>query len=245
MNIRVLTLLVLLGFVLPAQAMAQDCGKDTSLAGLTRCAGVAVDMLPQAKRARLDAEIAALEAQIAGEVRPANTQLAYPDYGWEAARLLVSSGGVDRLIMTARQKSGALRYGRAEALHAAGSRAAGFHQDDEAAQRLAMTSGAAEKLNDELLSLARSAEAFERGDLAHAAAMLAAERCDLSRFDAARAMTLAPDALRYKFWRARITGDRVGLPEAIMLAADSEDSGAARQAIDGITFLVEHGACGT
>ena len=244
MNARGLILLAMLCLVAPARAMAQDCGSETSLPSLLRCAEAAVAMLPDKKQPRLRQEIEALDARIAGEA-PEDAQADYPDFGWQTAEALIGSGGIDGLIGAARTKSGALRYGRAEALLAAGSRAAGYHQEDEAARRLAMTEGADERLNEELLSLARSAESFEKGDLAHAAARLAAERCDLARFDAARALTLAPNALRYRFWRARITGHRSGLPEAIMVAASADDSGPARQAIDGIGFLAEYGPCGT
>lgn len=233
------------------------CGQDTTLPGLVRCAAEAAAVLPENKRMRLRADMLAtaqrvggdsLEAEIAGRLPPDSdrqqaTTGPYPDYGWRVAKGLIETGGIEALMEAARTKSGPLRYGRAEALLAAGERAAGFELGDETARQLAAQVGLAGRLNQTLLEMARAAEAFEAGDLAHAAARLAALRCDLKVFDIARTMTLAPDAIRYAFWRARITGEHDGLPAAIITGASSEDTGPVRQALDGIDFLSEFGPC--
>lgn len=202
-------------------------------------------VLPADKQARLEGPFETVAAKVEG--RPAGLVRAsdadYQDYGWQAARPHIEQGGVDRLIQTARAKSDTLRYGRAEALFAAGIRAAGFKQTDAAARSLSTDPAAARTLNTELLSLARTAGEFEQGDLAHAAASLAAHRCDLTSFDAAMGMVMARDAIRYKFWRARITRDRSGLPQAIMLGANSDDTSHARQTLEGLTLLAELGDC--
>ena len=253
----VATLAAILAVTFAGAQSGAVCGQDTTLSGLVRCAAEAAAVLPEDKRVRLRPDMLrtaqsvggdALETEIAGRMpqAPAKQQTdtgPYPDYGWQAAKDLIETGGIEALMEAARAKSGPLRYGRAEALLAAGQRAAGFGLDDGTARQLAAQDGLAWRLNEVLLEMARSAEAFEAGDLAHAAARLAALRCDLKTFDTARTMTLAPDAIRYTFWRARITGDRAGLPTAIMTGASSEDTRPIRQALDGIEFLAEFGAC--
>ena len=253
----VATLAAILAVTFAGAQSGAVCGQDTTLSGLVRCAAEAAAVLPEDKRVRLRADMLdtaqrvggdALVTEIAGLMpqAPAKQQTdtgPYPDYGWLAAKGLIEKGGIEALLEAARTKSGPLRFGRAEALLAAGQRAAGFELEDETARQLAAQEGLAGRLNQTLLEMARSAEEFEAGDLAHAAARLAALRCDLNTFDTARRMTLAPDAVRYAFWRARIAGDRTGLPTAIMTGASSEDTGPVRQALDGIDFLAEFGMC--
>jgi hypothetical protein len=233
-------LLLILALIIAASGAARAqglaCGTETGLAALLRCTEEAMLALSQDKRAQLEDEVARTAEKIRGDAsRSAAPSQDYPDYGLEAAKALMADGGADSLIRAAREKSGALRYGRAEALLAMGTEAA------EAGPGNA--SGLARRLNAELLSLARSAGDFERGDLAHAAAQLAAHRCDKAAFDQAMTMVMAPDAVRYEFWRARITGDRSGLPVAIIGGASADDTRHARQALEGIGMLADLGEC--
>ena len=245
MRSRVLFLLA----VLAAQpAMAEDaaapCGPDDTLPALVRCAAEAAAMLPGDKRDRLRTDIDRTAELAAGTGdAAARRDTAYPDYGWQAAKSVLETGGPEALLKAARDKAGPLRFGRAEALLAAGIRAAGFSQDEAAARALAEEDGLAERINETLMTLARGAGDFEKGDLAHSAARLAALRCDAARFEAARSMTLAPDAVRYAFWEARVKADRSALPGVIMSGASAEETGPVRQALDGIEFLAEYGLC--
>lgn len=241
------TLLALCLFA-PLPAVAQDsiarCGPDDTLQALVSCVHEAAAMLPADKQASVQDRIDRTAHQIDGTRRPdEENETSYPDYGWQAASALLDKGGAEALFEAARNKSGLLRYGRAEALLATGIRAAGFGPEDEAVHGLAGADGLAARINRELLALAGPAGEFERGDLAQAAAQLAALRCDASTFRAARQMTLMPDALRYEFWSARIEADRSGLPGAIMRAASAEDTAPVRQALEGIAFLHVHGHC--
>ncbi len=232
--------------VLAAGVDAQEysCGHASDLPSLLECTNGAVLVLPEAKRVQLTDELQDVRQMVEQNTsRPWPDDVSAQDYGWEAAKPLLASGGVDKLVSTARAKDGRLRYGRAEALLAAGIRAEGFEQTDEPSRALSAEPGTASRLNDELLSLASSGTEWEQGDLAHAAASLATRRCDLARFERAMNMVKVPDALRYEFWRARITGDRSDLPQAIMRGANAEDTSHVRQALEGIAFLAELGDC--
>lgn len=227
-----------------ADAQQVSCGNGSDLPALLRCAHGAILVLPADKQERLADDLHEVTQMVEQNTsRRFSAHPPMPDFGWEAARPSLIRGGIDELVATARAKEGRLRYGRAEALLAAGLRAEGFEQTDELARTLSGQPDTARRLNDELLSLARSGNEWERGDLAHAAASLAARRCDLARFDQAMTMVMARDALRYKFWRARITGDRSGLPGAIMQGANDDDTSHARQALEGLTLLAELGDC--
>ncbi|MEQ9317218.1 MAG: hypothetical protein RLN72_15300, partial [Henriciella sp.] len=174
MKTTICSIAACLALGVPAAAQSAACS-GTSLDELLACTRSAIMVLPPEKQARLDDpfEIAAakVEGRPADPTRTAKTQ--YQDYGWQAARPLIEQGGADQLIQTARAKSDPLRYGRAEALFAAGIRAAGFKQTDPAARSLAADPATARQINTELLTLARTAGEFEQGDLAHAAASLA------------------------------------------------------------------------
>ncbi|WP_143435389.1 hypothetical protein [Henriciella aquimarina] len=244
-------------FVSDGAAQGVSCGPETDLVSLMRCSSEAVSLQPEAKRAGLCQPLMDAASAVGGEplaretaaqhrecsLAPEAGEPAYPDYGWQAAQALIREGGPARLIEAARARQGALRYGRAEALLAAGIRAAGYHQDSEEARRLAAAPGLAARLNGELLSLAQAASDFERGDLAHAAAKLATYRCDQAAFDRATRLVMAPEAVRYTFWRARVTGERSRLPEAIMTGAASTDTRPLRQGLEGLALLGELGDC--
>lgn len=233
---KCLLLILALIIAVSGAARAQDlaCWTETGLAALLRCTEEAMLALPQDKRAQLEDEVARTAGKIRSDAPMAQSN-DYPDYGLEAAKALMADGGADNLIRAAREKSGALRYGRAEALLAMGTEAAKLGPGND--------SGLARRLSGELLSLARSAGDFERGDLAHAAAQLAAYRCDKAAFDQAMTMVMAPDAIRYEFWRARIMGDRARLPAAIISGASADDTRHARQALEGIGMLADLGEC--
>ncbi len=155
----------------------------------------------------------------------------YPDFGWNYAQKVLGTYGVDGLIRFAREKREPLHYGRGDILLAAGKRLL----KDEPEQ--------AKRLNTALFDLAGTASDFEKPELANAAAELAMYRCDVERFDRATALTLAPNNMRYAFWRARMTGNGGALADRIRAEADEADTRHVRQVLDGYRAIVELGYC--
>lgn len=155
----------------------------------------------------------------------------YGDYGWDKAAPLLQAGGVDSLIRAARAKEAPLHFGRADALLSAGKRL------------LADDPNGAERLNQELLDLARGASAFEQPGLAHAAAELAMVRCDVSLLGTSVALTNTPDSPRYGFWRARISGNTLDLLPVIRAHQEEDDTRFVRQVLDGYRAILELGYC--
>ena len=78
-----------------------------------------------------------------------------------------------------------------------------------------------------------SGQDFERGDFGHVLAERMMRDCKLADFDRAVALTAAPDALRYRLWRARITGGAGALAQDIRAGDGSEDTSHVRQALEG------------
>ena len=155
----------------------------------------------------------------------------YPDYGWQKADPIIRARGVDGLIETAVQRRAPLNFGRADALLSAGIR---YHVDDR---------DAAKRLNTALLSMAQSASAFEKPNLAHAAAELAMVRCDLDLFSQAVSLTDAPQNLRYAFWRARVSGGSTELLGRVREIDDDQDTREVRRVLDGYRAIQEFGYC--
>ena len=155
----------------------------------------------------------------------------YPDYGWEKADPIIQAQGVDGLIETANQRRAPLNFGRADALLSAGIH---YRTDDPVA---------AKRLNQTLLGLAQSASAFEKPNLAHAAAELAMARCDMDLLTRAVALTDAPRNLRYEFWRARISGGIEALLSRVRDIDNDRDTREVRRVLDGYRAIQELGYC--
>jgi len=164
-------------------------------------------------------------------VQAAEDKTDYPDFGWTRANTVLGSYGVDGLIKFAKEKREPLHYGRGDILLSAGK-----HMVLDKPKQAA-------RLNEALFDLAGSASDFEKPELANAAAELAMHRCDLGAFDRAAALTLAPDNLRYAFWRARIVGDAQSLTGRVVTEADSEDTRHVRQVLDGYGAIIQLGYC--
>lgn len=224
-------------------AMAQtECNETEQACMLSAIWGAALS-LPEDKRTRVkpammeaaarsgdEALIAVWSQRLEAVIEPPSDEDA-ADFGWRQARDLLEAGGIKELISTARARRAPLAYGRADALLAAGKRFTDTAPDK------------AKRLNDELMSLARTASDFEKNTLAHAAAELAMYRCDRQTLMTAKAMTQTPDNLRYKLWLARLDGDALALRRAITDDADTEDTRHVRQALDGYRPIQERGYC--
>lgn len=225
---------------LTAHAQTEHCAQSEAACVLQATWGAAL-LLPSEKQTRLAPaflEIASLsgesdllthwESRFGQKAAPTAM---YPDYGWEKAEPLLQAGGLDTLIETATRREAPLSFGRADALLSAGKRLA--VEDPAGAQRL----------NEALLALSQSASAFEKPNLAHAAAELAMVRCDASLFDRAAARTTAPDNLRYRLWRARITGSVLPLLHDIRAIDEANDTRDVRRVLDGYRATLELGYC--
>lgn len=155
----------------------------------------------------------------------------YPDFGWQKAEPLLREGGPARLIQVAKDRDEPLNFGRADALLSAGKR---LRDEDP--------TGAA-ALNQALLELTRAASAFEKPNLAHAAAELAMARCDQQLFERALLHTDAPGNLRYAIWRARIDGNVLSLLDRIRAIDSDQDTREVRRVLEGYRAIQEFGYC--
>lgn len=221
-------------------AQSPDCDK-TETACVLDAAWSAALVLPEDKRERLapafleaasnsgDAALVSFwETRLNQSARPVP---AYPDFGWEKAEPLLRAGGPARLIKVAKDRAEPLNFGRADALLSAGKRL------------MATDPEGAEALNEALMDLTRSASAFEKPNLAHAAAELAMARCDRARFEKALLYTDAPGNLRYVIWRARIDGDVRSLLPRIRAMDSGEDTRDVRRVLEGYRAIQEMGYC--
>ena len=229
----------------PLSARAEPACSQSELACILEAAWSAALVLPDEKQARIKPLIVAMAAhaddpelmQIWAEklseppVSKTEGEDEYPDFGWNNAQKVLGSYGVDGLIKFAKEKREPLHYGRGDILLAAGKRLL----EDEPEQ--------AKRLNTALFELAGTASDFEKPELANAAAELAMYRCDVEGFDRATALTLAPNNLRYAFWRARMTGNIGALAGRIAAEADEEDTRHVRQVLDGYRAIIELGYC--
>lgn len=153
------------------------------------------------------------------------------NYGWERAEPILAKGGVSLLVREADRQGGSLRYAKVDALLAAG-----FHSRDTDPED-------ASRLNAALLSMAERGDDFEQPVYAHAAAELAALRCDRKAFGAALSLLPNPQSLRYRFWGARISGEVGPVIADIGALTEIEDTRPIRQAIDGYRLIHDFGYC--
>ncbi|MCR9080494.1 MAG: hypothetical protein NXH78_15475 [Hyphomonadaceae bacterium] len=223
-------------------ASADSSGCEKSEAGcVLDAAWSAALVLPEDKLARLtpaflevastaeEPDLIAYWENRLGTSAPA--PVTYPDFGWQKAEPLLREGGTERLISVAKDRAEPLNFGRADALLSAGKRL------------MAEDASGAAALNDALLDLTRMASAFEKPNLAHAAAELAMARCDRDRFERALLYTDAPGNLRYAIWRARIDGDVLVLLGRIRAIDSDEDTREVRRVLEGYRAIQEFGYC--
>ena len=229
-------------FSLSWSAHAQAVSPERSEASqVLQAAWGAALVLPEEKQVRLAPtflEIASLsgdpqllafwEQRFGQEMAPIN---ASPDYGWQPAEPILQQGGVEALISLAQRRAAPLSFGRSDALLAAGKR---LHATDPAS---------AQRLNEALLDLARTASSFERPILAHAAAELAMTRCDISTFGLAEMSTTAPGNLRYAFWRSRIDGSALDILARVRAIETDKDTREVRRVLEGYRAIQERVYC--
>lgn len=224
----------------PASAQTAECD-DSEAACILDAAWGAALLLPEEKRTRLDAaflEIAHLSSNTdllakweARFDRKAAKVRAYADYGWQTAEPILVTHGVEGLIERAIQRAAPLSVGRADVLLAAGKQVRAMRPQD------------ADRLNQALFDLMKTASQFEKPVLAHAAAELAMVRCDRQMLNRAIAVSDAPDNLRYAFWRARIDGDSLSLLPRVRSIGAIDDTREIRRILDGYRAILELGYC--
>lgn len=222
------------------------CQQQSELTCVLEASWQAALVLPDEKKARMaqliydtaqdlgdteTAEAMATRLNVAAPKRQAGPKPAYPDYGLQIAKPILSARGVSGLISDARNSQSSGLFAPADALLSAAKHLLPDAPDDAA------------KINAALLELIPTASNFEKPAFAHAAAELAMVRCDLPLFDRAARLTDAPKSLRYSMWRARMTGDALSLLDRIRSDADEEDTRHVRQVLDGYREIATRGYC--
>lgn len=242
----ILILLATLSLVPLAQAAPTACSGPGEAKCMFEAIWDAAGALPAEKQARLQpafletvsrADDAALlkswEMRIGTSARhrtPSN------EYARDQAKAVIAQAGWGGFEQRARAGITPFNIGRPEIM-AAGVRLA----NDEATRR---------RLTAAMFDLAQTkttrgglGDDFEKGDFGHALAELSMQRCDLSGFDRAVALTPAPDSLRYALWRARIAGNAGHLASRIRSDANSDDTRHVRNALEGYGPIVTLGYC--
>lgn len=233
--------------VLPVAAQPCPAGTDEA-ACMLEAAWQAAQALPEAKQEKLLGAFVQPVSYLSGsaarsvwKARLRNVPLepAGGDFARAQAEAAIAAYGWQGFLQRARDGAPPLHMGRPEIM--------------AAAVELAPDAGERQKLTSLMLQLAGVSDgravsgipldAFERADFGHVLAERAMRDCDLAAFDRAAALTTAPDALRYRLWRARITGGAGSLADAIREGDGSEDTRHVRQALEGYGAILALDYC--
>lgn len=246
---RVGLLFFLAGFLAALPAQAQPCPAGKGEAGcMLEAAWQAAEALPEAKRDKLRAAFVHPVSHLAGgdnrkiwkdRLRNVPVEPAGSDYARAQAEAAIAAFGWQGFLQRARDGAAPLHMGRPEIM--------------AAAVDLAPNAGERKKLIDLMVQLAGASDSrkvsgipldsFERADFGHVLAERAMRDCDLAAFDRAAALTTAPDGLRYRLWRARITGGAGSLADEIRAGDGSKDTRHVRQALEGYGAILALGYC--
>ena len=205
-------------------------------------------LLPPEKLDRVKPLFASLVVTLPGAARArwtlrtgdASPEKPSPDYLRQTAETAIRDHGWDGFVERARSGAAPLHMGRPEIM------AAAIDLAPDAAKRA--------QLIELMFALAGpskpgrvggfSDDDFERADFGHVLAERMMRDCRLSGFDRAVALTNAPDALRYRLWRARITGGAGALAPDIREGDGTEDTRHVRQVLEGYSPILTLGYCG-
>ena len=163
---------------------------------------------------------------------PAEPLEPYENYALTKVERFISSDGWAAFFSRARLRAHPFNSGRPEMMAAAAE-----HLADEPTRR---------KILEQMESFARadlSEAAFERAAFGHVLADAYMRGCNLDGFDRALELTDAPDALRYAFWRTRITGQPGDLTWRLQQAPEGQQVMVLRQALDGLADVLSLGDC--
>jgi hypothetical protein len=232
----------------PAPDAGSACPASGEAACLLDAAWAAALALPEQKLERVKPLFAPLAARLAdpkakavwarrlGETGP---RTAGADYARQTAETAIGELGWEAFLQRARDGLAPLHMGRPEIMGAAIELAPDAKQRARLVELMFTLAGAPKTLAS---GKARDND-FERADFGHVLADRMMRDCRLAEFDRAAAMTSDPDALRYKLWRARITGGAGALAGKIRAGDGSEDTSHVRQAIEGYGAVLELGYC--
>ena len=221
------------------------CPASSEMACLMETIWEASAALPDKKRDRLAplfrdtvAGLAdpALRKTWARRLGPGAGRADMPSFGKERAEAVLRETDWNGFRERARRAAPPFNLGRPEIM------AAGVH--------LAPDQATARAIINDMFDLARPkttrggmGDTFEMGDFGHALAELSMQRCDLASFDRALSLTPEPDAIRYRLWRARITGHAGHLAPVIRDGATDEDTRHVRNALEGLAPIIRLGYC--
>ena len=167
-------------------------------------------------------------------VRPAA-----PDYAREQAQAAIDAYGWEGFFQRATLGQAPLNMGRPEIM------AAAIHLAPNEMER--------QRLIDMMFSFAGapkpgtsgqiSPDDFERASFGHVLAEQMMRDCQLTAYDRARGLTAAPGSIRYKLWRARITGGAGKLAPEIRQGDGSDDTTFVRHVLEGYGPVLKQGYC--
>lgn len=231
----------------PANVDALVCAPADEASCMLDAAWTAALLLPPEKLDRVKPLFAPLVSTLPGaaqtrwtqRIGDAGPERPSPDYLRRTAETAIRQIGWDGFIERARSGAAPLHMGRPEIM------AAAIDLAPDAAKRA--------QLIELMFSLAGpskpgrisgfSDDDFERADFGHVLAERMMRDCRLSQFDRAVALTNAPDALRYRLWRARITGGAGALAPDIREGDGTEDTRHVRQVLEGYSPILTLGYC--
>lgn len=232
----------------PPAAEALACPPAGEAACMLDAAWTAALLLPEEKRERVKPLFAPLVLKLTApkdrarwDQRIGDTPVDMPeaDYVQHTAETAIREYGWDTFIQRARDGAAPLHMGRPEIMAAAIDLAPDGRQRAQLIELMFTLAGPSQPGR----TGGFSDDDFERADFGHVLAERMMRDCRLGEFDRATALTNAPGALRYKLWRARITGGAGALAPDIRAGDDTEDSRHVRQALEGYSPILTLGYC--
>lgn len=215
---------------------------------MLEAAWAAAEAVPATKQERLKPLFAPLalglkdaKAKAVWEARLGETGIDVEgtDYVRRTAETAIREYGWEGFLQRARDGLAPLHMGRPEIMAAAIELAPDTKQRARIIAMMFDLAGAA----DRRVISGISVNAFERADFGHVLADRMMRDCKLADFDRATQLTTAPDALRYRLWRARITGGAGALADDIRVGDGSDDTSHVRQALEGYSAILSLGYC--
>jgi hypothetical protein len=248
--IRAAAFLVLIAFGPFAGAGAQGaaCPAKTEAACMLDAAWTAAEALPEKKIERLKPLFAPLALQLTDpkaravwDARLDDTAIdvAGTDYVRCTAQTAIQEYGWEAFLQRAERGDPPLHMGRPEIMGAAIDLAPDAKQRARIIEMMFSLAGQPETRRISGISV----NAFERADFGHVLAERMMRDCKLADFDRAVALTSAPGALRYRLWRARITGGAGALAGDIRAGDGTDDTSHVRQALEGYGAILSLGYC--
>lgn len=246
-RVGLLLLLAAAAAALPAAAAPCPAGKAEA-ACMLEAAWQAAEQLPEAKREKVRPAfqkpvtyLADAGARAIWKERLRNVKAApvFEDYAANKAAAAIRDYGWQGFLQRARDGAAPLHMGRPEIMAAAVPLAPDAAARRDLIQLMTSLAGASDNRKVSGIPL----DSFARSDFGHVLADRAMRDCDLAAFDRAAALTTTPDALRYRLWRARITGGAGTLADEIRTGDGSDDTRHVRQALEGYGSILSLGYC--